>query len=560
METNWYIARDRKKQGPFSLAQMQQMAGNGQLLPIDMVLQEGTAKWIAASQVEAFFPQPQTAPPPPPVPVVEAPEWHFSQRGSQSGPVTLSRLKEMAGAGTLRPADLVWKAGMPAWVAASSVQGLFPPPKVQQTPPPLPKSVTPPALSAVTTPTEVAVPSQPTVSGKVTIEIIMEPYTGPVTPGKKNEVDVYLDGNKCPWNQTICLEDGFRIYGPTIRASTGVHSIKLGPATGVMKKLFNMFSKSKEPSLPPLPEQVYRVEFKEPGHYEVKFRFEEPRTNRAFPVEAIPVKVRDLRPGLFARIGKAWSDSEESSRREKLKTLWKPVAAQGMWFMFTHDDAMLREDGLATKFRWLDNETIELYDSGCDATVKMQVLSLGENELILKAGQQSGHFFSTDTITQAEKKRQQEKADQARAEFNAKAVQVAGTVAAVLAIGGLAVLCGVAALAVGGGAAGGGGSGSSGGEDVSLSDSKATTPQSSSLGTGPTSKSTPEKPRQVAAVCGAVIVSSTGRDFSYKKRCDCGHVEPGQINSSIPTAGSTINTSFCCSKCSRMQEVRIQGG
>ena len=45
METNWYIARDRKKLGPFSLAQMQKMVGDGQLLPIDMVLQEGTQRW-----------------------------------------------------------------------------------------------------------------------------------------------------------------------------------------------------------------------------------------------------------------------------------------------------------------------------------------------------------------------------------------------------------------------------------------------------------------------------------------------------------------------------------
>ena len=49
------------------------------------------------------------------------------------------------------------------------------------------------------------------------------------------------------------------------------------------------------------------------------------------------------------------------------------------------------------------------------------------------------HFFRTDTITQAEERRRREEAERARAEFLAKA----GTVAAVLAIGGIAVLCGV---------------------------------------------------------------------------------------------------------------------
>lgn len=125
MNTNWYIARDRKKQGPFSLAQMLKMVGDGQLLPIDMVLQEGTTQWMAASQVVAFFPGSGTAPPPP-IPIVEATEWYFSQAGSQSGPVTMAHLKGLADAGTLHPADLVWKTGMAAWVAASSIQGLFP--------------------------------------------------------------------------------------------------------------------------------------------------------------------------------------------------------------------------------------------------------------------------------------------------------------------------------------------------------------------------------------------------------------------------------------------------
>src|SRR5436309_2580781 len=54
----------------------------------------------------------------------------------------MSDLMGLAEAGTLRPDDLVWRAGMPGWVAASTVQGLFPPPVVPPMPPPLPPAGT----------------------------------------------------------------------------------------------------------------------------------------------------------------------------------------------------------------------------------------------------------------------------------------------------------------------------------------------------------------------------------------------------------------------------------
>ena len=54
MSDNWYLARNNKKMGPYSSGQMNQMAGSRQLVPTDMVLQEGTTKWTSASQVQAF--------------------------------------------------------------------------------------------------------------------------------------------------------------------------------------------------------------------------------------------------------------------------------------------------------------------------------------------------------------------------------------------------------------------------------------------------------------------------------------------------------------------------
>lgn len=44
-----YYARRTQNVGPVSLAQLQQLAGTGQLRPSDMVLKEGAEKWAAAA-------------------------------------------------------------------------------------------------------------------------------------------------------------------------------------------------------------------------------------------------------------------------------------------------------------------------------------------------------------------------------------------------------------------------------------------------------------------------------------------------------------------------------
>lgn len=68
MADQWFIVRDEKKYGPYTLSQMKQFAASGNLLPIDMVSQTGTDPWVPASQVEAIFPATAlSSPVPPPV-------------------------------------------------------------------------------------------------------------------------------------------------------------------------------------------------------------------------------------------------------------------------------------------------------------------------------------------------------------------------------------------------------------------------------------------------------------------------------------------------------------
>jgi GYF domain 2 len=66
-------------------------------------------------------------------------QWHYSKDGSQHGPVTSQRLKELAASGELAPNDLVWKEGLADWRPAMSLKGLFSEPVAKPSgPPPLP--------------------------------------------------------------------------------------------------------------------------------------------------------------------------------------------------------------------------------------------------------------------------------------------------------------------------------------------------------------------------------------------------------------------------------------
>ena len=54
-------------------------------------------------------------------------QWFCIVGGQQYGPVTEEVLRSWAQAGRLRPADYVWREGMPEWAPAATVHSLFPP-------------------------------------------------------------------------------------------------------------------------------------------------------------------------------------------------------------------------------------------------------------------------------------------------------------------------------------------------------------------------------------------------------------------------------------------------
>ena len=54
-------------------------------------------------------------------------EWYFQKGDQRTGPVAANALRELAASGRITPDTLIWKTGLPNWIPAKSVKGLFNP-------------------------------------------------------------------------------------------------------------------------------------------------------------------------------------------------------------------------------------------------------------------------------------------------------------------------------------------------------------------------------------------------------------------------------------------------
>ena len=66
-QEEWYVARDRKREGPFTPAQLWRMASGGDLLPGDMIWLARTPRWVEARTQTWLFDPPAAVPLGPPV-------------------------------------------------------------------------------------------------------------------------------------------------------------------------------------------------------------------------------------------------------------------------------------------------------------------------------------------------------------------------------------------------------------------------------------------------------------------------------------------------------------
>ena len=65
MADKWYYANEHEKLGPFSSAQLKELATIGQLVPTQIVWKEGIEKGALAAKVKNLFPAAQGESPPP---------------------------------------------------------------------------------------------------------------------------------------------------------------------------------------------------------------------------------------------------------------------------------------------------------------------------------------------------------------------------------------------------------------------------------------------------------------------------------------------------------------
>ncbi len=62
--------------------------------------------------------------PPPMPPGAAGAQYYYNDNGKQAGPFTADEIKQRIASGQMSPDTLVWKSGMPSWVAASSLPEL----------------------------------------------------------------------------------------------------------------------------------------------------------------------------------------------------------------------------------------------------------------------------------------------------------------------------------------------------------------------------------------------------------------------------------------------------
>lgn len=87
-------------------------------------------------------------------------QWYFAVDGQQRGPVSSLDLRKLAKLNKLKPTDLVWKEGLPEWIPAQKITGLFTD-SAEAAPRPVVTAVSEAQVPRQTSPQSRPAPSQP---------------------------------------------------------------------------------------------------------------------------------------------------------------------------------------------------------------------------------------------------------------------------------------------------------------------------------------------------------------------------------------------------------------
>jgi hypothetical protein len=143
MDNFLYIRVRGRVLGPYDQEKLQSLARRGQLSRMHELSTDG-ASWVRASNYPELFTGAQAEMPAPrsiasesaatPADGMSASpqqqtqqtqqQWLYTSGGVQRGPVDFSNLQLLMGTNQVRPEDLVWSEGMPAWIPANQIPGL----------------------------------------------------------------------------------------------------------------------------------------------------------------------------------------------------------------------------------------------------------------------------------------------------------------------------------------------------------------------------------------------------------------------------------------------------
>jgi len=367
MSAEWYYAKNKQKVGPVTFEQLKELVRSGELARTNMVLRQGTPKWIEASQVDGLFESnPLQAVPPPLPPPVPVAEWYFLKSGQQHGPVTADQLRA-----SIAPSGLVWRAGLAQWVAGSTIPGLFP--GVSQPASPAPPPV---PVASKAKPVDRAFKAAPSTSTEEILEVLPADKGAPVASVATNRVtgELNLVGRN-GWGTSVLhiILDGEEIG--TKSWIDGIHHLQFESTVGHHTvTLRNGDSEDNAKSYP--------VEFRKPGHYTLTF-------TTGWFLQEFPTGIeKSYSPQALAPL------PVSSVRRKALCGSWQPIAESHQGMEFTEDGAVVFSDGAAGRFTAsgkAPNEVIEM-EMVNGQTTQFKIISLTQTQLVIAEGNEARTF------------------------------------------------------------------------------------------------------------------------------------------------------------------------
>ena len=147
MAAEWYCQLMGSEMGPYSAAQLREMARKHQLTPEDLVKKGADGDWVAGYRVNGLFDDEAATVAPSKEPPADSPKskdppaaepsgtgklkvsgpgfkWFYLSQGKKVGPLRFQQLQNHVQSGRLQPTDRVWSSENPKWTEARELDGL----------------------------------------------------------------------------------------------------------------------------------------------------------------------------------------------------------------------------------------------------------------------------------------------------------------------------------------------------------------------------------------------------------------------------------------------------